>query len=420
MAPVPLVAPREPVPAIVEDSDRLQSFLAALAAGHGPVAVDAERAGGYRYSQRAYLVQFRRAGSGSWLVDPIALPQLQSVTEVLGEAEWVLHAANQDLPSLAEVGLVPPAVFDTELAGRLLGMPRVGLSTMVEELLGFSLAKDHSAADWSTRPLPDSWLNYAALDVELLLELRDVLEGRLRETGRAAWAAQEFEAVRVAPPPPPRVDPWRRVKGLRTRSPRTLAIVRELWLARDEMARARDITPSKLLPDMLLIAISEKPPTSESGVRALPRGRQQSPERSRAWLDAVARAEALPASKLPATRAVSTELPNVRSWERLKPLAAARHSAVRANLDSRAEQLGLPRENLLAPRTMRAVVWQFSDQDQPAPTAAEVRLALAALGARPWQAELCGDDVAGGLTATIPEPQSDDGAPPLEGLITHE
>ncbi len=402
--PTPLTAPREPVPPVVDNPEALAEFLRALLRGTGPVAVDAERAGGYRYSQRAYLVQFRREGAGTWLVDPVALPDLRQVTEALGDAEWVLHAANQDLPSLAEVGLVPPRVFDTELAGRLLGMPRVGLSTMVEELLGFSLAKDHSAADWSTRPLPDSWLVYAALDVELLLDLRRVLQQRLHDANREEWAAEEFEAVRTAPPPAPRQEPWRRVKGLRTRSPRTLAIVRELWTARDLMGRTEDITPSRLLPDMLLIAMADTPPSSIAEVRALPRGRQQTPQRSQVWLTALAKAEALPASELPAARPKSTDLPNVRAWDRIRPLAAARHTAVRANLDQLAEQLGLPRENLLSPRTMRALVWQFSEEDAAPPESAQVQLALAELGARRWQVDLCLIDIVEGLSAQVPVP----------------
>src|SRR5690606_20040981 len=96
---------------------------------------------------------------------------------------------------------------------RLLGWPRVGLAAVVEEELGLSLAKEHSAQDWSTRPLPHAWLAYAALDVEVLLELREGLGARLEAAGKAEWARQEFEAVRLAPPAEARVDPWRRTAG---------------------------------------------------------------------------------------------------------------------------------------------------------------------------------------------------------------
>ena len=115
-------------------------------------------------------------------------------------------------------------MFDTELGARLLGLERVGLAAVVADALGLGLAKEHSAVDWSTRPLPTEWLRYAALDVEVLVEVREVLAERLAVAGKAEWAAQEFEAVRTAPPPPPRVEPWRRVSGLHTiRDARRLA-----------------------------------------------------------------------------------------------------------------------------------------------------------------------------------------------------
>ena len=136
----PLLAPREGVPAVVETPQALRAAAAAIARGTGPVAVDAERASGYRYGQRAYLVQLRREGSGTHLVDPIAVPDLTVLADALEGTEWILHAASQDLPCLREIGLAPSILFDTELAGRLLGHARVGLSSMLEEVLGYSLA----------------------------------------------------------------------------------------------------------------------------------------------------------------------------------------------------------------------------------------------------------------------------------------
>ncbi|MBA3906568.1 MAG: ribonuclease D, partial [Pseudonocardiales bacterium] len=225
--PTPLLRPADGLPAVVTDSAALARTAAAFAAGHGPIAVDAERASGFRYSQRAYLVQLRREGAGTALIDPIPLRgDLSALSSALTGPEWVLHAASQDLACLAEVGLVPATLFDTELAGRLLGLPRVGLGPMVEQLLGLSLEKGHGAADWSRRPLPDDWLIYAALDVEVLVTLRDVLAGMLAEQGKLEWARQEFEAVRTAPPPGPRAEPWRRTSGVhRVRKPRALAAV---------------------------------------------------------------------------------------------------------------------------------------------------------------------------------------------------
>lgn len=187
---------------MITDEASLAEVIAAFAAGSGPVAVDAERASGYRYGQRAYLVQLRREGAGSALIDPVACPDLSGLGEAVSGAEWVLHAATQDLPCLRGIGMIPTTLFDTELAGRLAGFPRVGLGAMVESVLGFVLEKGHSAVDWSTRPLPEPWLRYAALDVELLVDLRDALEKELDRQGKLEWARQEFDAIAQAEPAP--------------------------------------------------------------------------------------------------------------------------------------------------------------------------------------------------------------------------
>lgn len=276
---VPLTRPADGVPPVVVEPDALRAAAEALAAGTGPIAVDTERASGYRYSQRAYLVQLRREGAGTVLVDPIPLNGgLAPLATALADAEWVLHAASQDLPCLAELNLRPASLFDTELAGRLAGFDRVALGTLVERLLGYQLEKGHGAADWSQRPLPADWLNYAALDVELLVPLRDTLERELAAQGKLEWALEEFEAVRTAPPAKPRPEPWRRTSGIhRLRSPRQLAGVRALWLARDAIARDRDLSPGRVLPDRAMIEAALADPPDETELVRLPvfRGRAQ-------------------------------------------------------------------------------------------------------------------------------------------------
>ena len=215
----PLDTPADGVPDVVIDERTLQRAAEAIAAGEGPVALDAERASGYRYGQRAYLVQLRREGSGTWLIDPIALPDLSPLNEAIGGAEWILHAATQDLPCLAEVGLRPRQLFDTELAGRLLGLARVGLAAVVEHYLGLSLAKEHSAVDWSTRPLPEPWLRYAALDVEVLVDLRNLMGVDLARQGKAGWAREEFEALLQFTGPGPEGRPLAAHLGHAPRAP---------------------------------------------------------------------------------------------------------------------------------------------------------------------------------------------------------
>ena len=384
--PEPLLRPRDGLPPLVETPEALAKTVAALAAGTGPVAVDAERASGYRYGQRAYLVQLRRAGAGTHLIDPSLLSDLSSVGDALRGVEWVLHAASQDLPCLAEVGMAPDTLFDTELGARLAGFPRVGLGPLVEETLGLALEKGHSAADWSQRPLPEAWLLYAALDVEVLVELRDMVEAALERQGKLAWAHQEFETVRTAPAPGPRPDGWRRTSGLhKVRGRRGLAVVKEMWEARDGVAQARDVAPGRLLPDSAIVAAAIARPASRSallGVQGFTgRGAKRHADD---WYASVERALALPEDDLPLPASGSTGPPPPRAWPERDPRAAARLGAARAALAELAERLDMPVENLLTPDYVRRLCWS---PPEPAGEAA-VGAALRELGAREWQIEL--------------------------------
>ncbi len=363
----------------------LAQVVAAFAAGSGPVAVDAERASGYRYGQRAYLVQLRREGAGSVLIDPVACPDLSTLGEAIADAEWVLHAATQDLPCLRDIGMVPASLFDTELAGRLAGFARVGLGAMVENVLGYALEKGHSAVDWSTRPLPEPWLRYAALDVELLVDLRDALEEELDRQGKLDWARQEFAAIAAAPPAPPRKDPWRRTSGMhKVRRRRQMAVVRELWTARDRVAQKRDVSPGKVLGDAAIVEAALNVPTNTHALAALPGfGHRMGRRQLEQWQAAVDRARALPESELPQPGQPLNGPPPPRAWADKDPAAAARLSAARAAVTALAEELHLPQENLITPDTVRRVCWE-----PPEPTSAAVSEALAGYGARPWQVEL--------------------------------
>lgn len=384
---VDLLAPAEGVPPLVTDRTALARIAERLAAGTGPVAVDAERASGYRYSARAYLVQLRREGAGTVLVDPIESGgDLSVVGDALRGVEWVLHAASQDLACLAEVGMAPDHLFDTELAGRLAGCPRVGLGPLAEQLLGVRLQKGHGAADWSQRPLPPDWLVYAALDVELLVAMRERLGAELERQGKAEWAEQEFEAVRVAPPPPPRAEPWRRTSGVhKVRRPRQLAAVRALWTARDALAAQRDVAPGRLLPDAAIIDAATSEPARREDLMARPvfRGRAQRRQADR-WWGALEEARALPREQWPGHSVPQDGPPPAHRWGDKDPAAAARLAAARAALASLAERENTPVENLLTPDTLRRLCWE-----PPEPVSEEgVAAALAAHGARPWQRAL--------------------------------
>jgi ribonuclease D len=396
-AAVPLTEPRDGVPHPVVDPDELAEVVEVLRAGSGPVAVDAERASGYRYGQRAYLVQLRRVDVGTLLIDPVQLPDLRELGDAIRDDEWVLHAASQDLPCLRELGMAPTRLFDTELAGRLLGYPRVGLGPIVEEVLGLSLEKGHSAADWSTRPLPEPWLRYAALDVEVLVELRDALAAELDEQGKREWAEAEFAAVAAAPPPPPRVDPWRRTSGLhRVRKRRQLAVVRSLWERRDEVARRRDISPGRVLPDAAIVAAALAQPRTETDLVALPIWGGRSLRRQTAtWLPAIERALALPDAELPDLKTPQVGPPPARSWGDRDPAAAARLSAARTAIAAIADEHRVPVENLLAPDTVRRLCWE--PPGGPTPKAEVIAEYLRAHGAREWQVGLTAAALAGAL-----------------------
>lgn len=392
---------------VITDADGLAGAVERLSAGSGPVAVDVERASGFRYSQRAYLVQVFRRGSGVFLFDPPAVGDFAPLQAAIGGQEWVLHAASQDLPSLRELGLEPATMFDTELAARLLGHARVGLGAVVEDTLGITLAKAHSASDWSTRPLPQSWLEYAALDVEHLVDVRDVLVSELGEQGKTEFAAEEFRAVLDRTPKPPREDPWRRLSGLHTvRGRKALAVARELWTAREEYAREQDIAPGRLVPDRSLVAALIADPKSKQELAQVKdfTGRASRSQLDRWWaaFEAGRAAVDLPLERAPGGETV----PPARAWPDRNPEADARLKAARPLVETLAEQLQMPTENLLTPELLRRVAWS-----PPQPTTeASIGEALAELGARPWQiaqtAQLIADAFVQSVQTPAPAPET--------------
>jgi len=411
---IDLLEPREGLPPVIVTAAGLADAIERLAAGTGPLAVDAERASGYRYGQRAYLVQLRRVGAGTVLIDPIGCPDLSGLDAAMAGVEAVLHAASQDLPCLAEIGYRPLALFDTELAGRLLGYPRVALGTMLEEVLGFRLAKEHSAADWSIRPLPTEMLKYAALDVEILIELRDALDAQLAADGKTEWARQEFDAIATAPPPPPRADPWRRTSGIhKVRTRRSLAVVRELWQARDEIAREADLSPRRVLADQAIIEAARAetgkvPPTGRPQLDRISAFHARNARKHTArWQAAVLRARELDDSELPevAGATATTGPPPAHRWAERDPAAAARLAAAREAVGALSTAHRVPVENLLTPDALRRLAWEPPD---PA-TADAIAAVLTGLGARRWQAELTAGPLADAFAAAAAAGLADTG-----------
>lgn len=373
-------APHVPV-TVIDTREEYLNAVAEIAAGHGPIAIDAERASGFRYSQRAYLIQIFRRGAGTFLFDPPAIGSFSELNEAIADEEWILHAASQDLTCLREVGLEPSRLFDTELGARLVGLPRVGLGTVVEELLGIHLAKEHSAADWSTRPLPQTWLVYAALDVELLVDVREIMGRMIDEAGKTDLVAQEFAAVLTRDLTPVREQPWRRLSGLHTvRGPRNLAVARELWQARDAFAREIDTAPGRLVPDSALVAAAKMLPATKRDLIGMKdfTGRASRSQVDR-WWDAIQ--AGLVTEDLPVPRPPGDTIPPPRVWSDKNPDADKRLKAARAAVTELSTELVIPVENLLTPELLRRLAW-----NPPAEfTVQTVRDTLASYGARPWQ-----------------------------------
>lgn len=396
-----LTAPADGLPEVVDTARSCSAMIAALSDGEGPVAVDVERAQSYRYSSKAYLLQLKRRGSGIFLIDPIAfeakgaeIAHLAELQELIGAQEWIVHAATQDLPSLVRLGLRPTRLFDTELAGRLLGLPRVGLGAMAEQYCSVRLLKEHSAVDWSQRPIPTDWLSYAALDVELLPDLRDHLAAELSSAGKQEWARQEFEWLCrwAVQPPPQRPDPWRRTSGTHSaRTPRGMAVVRELWLVRDEIAHTADRAPGRILPDAAIselgaLVTRQHPhvPTAAE-LRQIEGFKRRTAQRYQSvWLDALERVAAMTASELPPLRLPGNGIPAPRNWESANPKAWQRWNVVRPAVVALAEELSVPVENLISPDALRQLLWQ-----PRLPLSIEgVSQQLAEYGARAWQQQL--------------------------------
>ena len=409
---IPLLQPSAGTPEIIDTEGAFRAALDQLAQGSGPFAVDAERASGFRYSARAYLIQIKRTDGGLHLIDPIPFgPGHQlfiDLNNLLNTDEVILHASTQDLPCLRELGINPIKLFDTELAGRIAGLPRVGLGPLLESLMGVLLAKEHSAADWSARPLPKDWLTYAALDVELLVELRDHMYKVLADAKKLPWALEEFASILKAPPAPPRVDPWRRTSGMHKIKRRDqLAVIKSLWIARDEIASKQDIAAGKLLNDSAIVELAIAAPTTKKEFEKClrPLGlRARWMENLQLWLDSIASAVALPEEQWPTMRTNADTLPPIKLWRDKFPEKFAPLSHARAAIELIAEENQIPVENLITPEHVRRVCWKPPVGATTTLSVSLVETALSELGARQWQIDLVAPSLAAALLEREPIP----------------
>lgn len=409
---IPLLQPSAGTPEIIDTEESFREAIEQLSKGSGPFAVDAERASGFRYSARAYLIQIKRIDGGLHLIDPIPFgpghPLFSELNNLLNTDEVILHASTQDLPCLRELGINPVRLFDTELAGRIAGLPRVGLGPLLESIMGVLLAKEHSAADWSARPLPKEWLTYAALDVELLVELRNHMYALLEDAKKLPWALEEFASILKAPPAPPRVDPWRRTSGMHKIKRRDqLAVIKSLWIARDELAAKHDIAAGKLLNDSAIVELAIAVPTSKKEFEKClrPLGlRARWLENLQLWLDSIAAAVALPEEQWPTMRTNADTLPPIKLWRDKFPEKFAPLSHARATIELIAQENQIPVENLITPEHVRRVCWKPPVGATSTLSVSEVEKALTELGARQWQIDLVAPALASALLEREPVP----------------
>ena len=409
---VPLLQPGAGTPEIIDTEDSFRGAIEQLSKGSGPFAVDAERASGFRYSARAYLIQIKRIDGGLHLIDPIPFgpghPLFSELNDLLNTDEVILHASTQDLPCLRELGINPVKLFDTELAGRIAGLPRVGLGPLLESIMGVLLAKEHSAADWSARPLPKEWLTYAALDVELLVELRNHMYAILEDAKKLPWALEEFASILKAPPAPPRVDPWRRTSGMHKIKRRDqLAVIKSLWIARDLVAAKHDIAAGKLLNDSAIVELAIAVPTNKKEFEKClrPLGlRARWLENLQLWLDSIATAVALPEDQWPTMRTNADTLPPIKLWRDKFPEKFAPLSHARASIELIAQENQIPVENLITPEHVRRVCWKPPVGATSTLSVSEVEKALTELGARQWQIDLVAPALAAALLEREPIP----------------
>jgi ribonuclease D len=394
-----LKSPRVKDVQLVETAEQLNFAIDALKNCEGPFGLDAERASGFKYSQRAYLIQVHRKNSPIFLIDPISVVEdggphvFERFAVLLGEDEWILHAASQDIPCLRELGIRPRTLFDTELGSRIAGLPRVGLGAVTEHFLKLRLAKEHSAVDWSIRPLHDDWLNYAALDVDVLIELREGVSKLLAEQGKTEWAAAEFANVALMQPKEPKVDRWRGLTGMHEiKDQRSLAIARELWLARENLAEKLDVSPGRLIPDSSIVGLAANPVKTRPELAA---SKTFSGRASRSYLDTwwEALSLGLNTRDLPPTRLPQVGIPNHRTWPNRFPDADQRLKNLRPIMSEISESVQVPLENILTPDYLRQLCFE------PPQVISEESVAemLTSLGARKWQVELVSGPLAAGL-----------------------
>jgi ribonuclease D len=251
--------------ALITSAESFRTMLKAVSSAPR-LAVDIEADSLYHYFEKVCLIQISTE-QATYILDPLAVRDIKGLGPPLSDSsiEKVFHAASYDIFCLRrDYGFSFSNLFDTHVAAQLLGYEFLGLSALMEEILGIYHSKRRQRDDWSHRPLESEQLEYAAMDTHFLLRLRDVLEEELRQKGRLSWAREEFENAASLERPEKEFDTegFRRIKGSRELALQEQVMLRALYILRDKAARILDVPPFKVLNNSVLLDLVRRPPQS--------------------------------------------------------------------------------------------------------------------------------------------------------------
>lgn len=257
-------------PLLVADAATLSLLVEAVRA-EPVVALDTESNSFHVYRERVCLLQISTPALDV-LVDPLAVDPRPLGPILASRRELVLHGADYDVRCLKrEYGWSLPNLFDTMLAAKRLGRAQLGLAALVDAQFGVRMSKDFQRSDWGQRPLTRAQLRYASLDTRFLLPLHALLSSELAARGLADEARREFSRVAAVEPRPKVFDPeaWRKLRGSRELDREGKAVLRALWIAREERASALDRPPFKVLPEQAMLEIARRKPAREEDLEGV-------------------------------------------------------------------------------------------------------------------------------------------------------
>jgi ribonuclease D len=379
----PLPSSSTPVP-LITDLSGFRGLIRRLEA-EPLIALDTEAASFHRYRDRVYLLQLS-SRSDTYLVDPLAVPDLPGLGELLAnpEIEVIFHDADYDLRLLQrEFGFRASRLFDTRIAAQFLNEPGIGLAALLEKYFGVKLDKRFQRADWSARPISPPMLAYAAEDTRSLPALRDLMREALEKRGRLSWVEEECDLltrVRWPDPVPPEMAALA-AKGTRTLKPRPLAVFREVYVWRDRTAEAMDRAPFRVMGTDVIFSLAERQPKTPAELSTIPGvGRDTLERRGSEILAAVRRGLQVPEAALPRFERGPRYRPDPAFDGRLERLKTAR-AVLATRLDLQ--------PGVLAPNWMLEAIARAVPANRDELSRIE--------GVRRWQVENAGDELLAAL-----------------------